>query len=434
MTPEQTKTSLRRYVRLGFASVVLVLGVGTAWAAFARIQAAVIAPGRTVVETYSKKVQHREGGIVQQLNVTEGATVEAGQVLVVLDDTEDRASLGIIEAALTEWYAKRARLQAERDGAAEIEFPVDLLARKDEPDVAAILSGQRKLFETQRAGIVGRKDQLTERIGQFNEEIKGLDAQIAAKAAQFGFIQDELTGLKSLQSQGLVQTGKVLALEREAARLEGERGQLVAQLASTRGQIAEAKLQIIQLEDDYRTRSLADLRETEGQISEHEERRVAIQSKLQRTIIKAPISGFIHQLAVHTIGGVITPGETIMQIVPTSDEIIIEAEVRPQDIEQIHVGQTAVLHFPGLERRTTPRLYGEVTQISADLTKPEMPGAQPFFAVRLKLGQSELKKLEVDKLVPGMPAEAFIQTRERSPIDYLLQPLTDQVARTFRER
>jgi HlyD family secretion protein len=434
MTPAETRSSMRAYVRLGFASVILVLGVGAAWAAFARIQSAVIAPGRTVVESYSKKVQHREGGIVRQIDVKEGSTVEAGQILVVLDDTEDRASLGIIEAALTEWYAKRARLEAERDGAAEIRFPDDLLARKDDPDVAQILIGQRKLFETQRAGVIGRKDQLNERIGQYNEEIKGLEAQIAAKAAQFAFIHDELTGLKTLLVQGLVQTGKVLALEREAARLEGERGQLVAQLASTRGQIAEAKLQIIQLDDDYRTRSLADLRETEAQISEHEERRVAIQSKLQRTTIKAPISGFIHQLAVHTIGGVIAPGETIMQIVPTSDEIIIEAEVRPQDIEQIYIGQTAVLHFPGLERRTTPRLYGEVAQISADLTKPEIPGAHPFFAVRLKLAQSELKKLEVDKLVPGMPAEAFIQTHERSPIDYLLQPLTDQVARTFRER
>ena len=434
MTPTETRSSMRAYVRMGFASVILVLGVGAAWAAFARIQSAVIAPGRTVVESYSKRVQHREGGIVRQIDVREGSTVEAGQTLVVLDDTEDRASLGIIEAALTEWYAKRARLEAERDGAAEIRFPADLLARQDDPDVVQILTGQRKLFETQRAGVIGRKDQLNERIGQFNEEIKGLEAQIAAKAAQFAFIQDELTGLKTLQAQGLVQTGKVLALEREAARLEGERGQLVAQLASTRGQIAEAKLQIIQLDDDYRTRSLADLRETEAQISEHEERRVAILSKLQRTTIKAPISGFIHQLAVHTIGGVIAPGETIMQIVPASDEIIIEADVRPQDIEQIHVGQTAVLHFPGLERRTTPRLYGEVAQISADLTKPETPGAHPFFAVRLKLAQSELKKLEVDKLVPGMPAEAFIQTRERSPIDYLLQPLTDQVARTFRER
>jgi len=434
MTPAETRSSMRAYVRLGFASVILVLGVGAAWAAFARIQSAVIAPGRTVVESYSKKVQHREGGIVRQIDVREGSTVEAGQILVVLDDTEDRASLGIIEAALTEWYAKRARLEAERDGAAEIAFPEVLLARKEEPDVAQILTGQRKLFETQRAGVVGRKDQLNERIGQYNEEIKGLEAQIAAKAAQFAFIQDELTGLKTLQSQGLVQTGKVLALEREAARLEGERGQLVAQLASTRGQIAEAKLQIIQLDDDYRTRSLADLRETEAQISEHEERRVAIQSKLQRTTIKAPISGFIHQLVVHTIGGVIAPGETIMQIVPTSDEIIIEAEVRPQDIEHIYIGQTAVLHFPGLERRTTPRLYGKVAQISADLTKSEIPGAPPFFAVRLKLAQSELKKLEVDKLLPGMPAEAFIQTHERSPIDYLLQPLTDQVARTFRER
>jgi len=425
---------MRRYQAMGFLGFLLVLGSAATWAAMSTIHGAVIAPGVTVVETYTKKVQHRDGGIVREIAVAQGDLVTAGQPLLRLDDIEDRAELAVIEAALLEWLAKRARLEAERDSTVEVEFPAELSQRRTEPAIAHIVAGQAKLFESQRAGRNGRLQQLEERIGQYGQEIHGLSAQIASKAKQIDFIEDELAGQRKLQKQGLTQIGKVLALEREAARLEGERGQLTADVARSNGHIAETKLQVIQIQDDYRTKTLAELREVEAQIRELEERRIAIRAKLSRTTMVAPIGGYVHQLAVHTVGGVIAPGETVMLIVPEKDRLIIEAQVRPQDIDEVHVDQLAIMHFPGIERRLTPQIQGRVMQIAADLTAPLQPNALPYYSVRLTVDHSEVTKLGIEKLRPGMPAEALIRTRERTPLSYLIQPLMDQVWRAFRER
>jgi len=432
MSKSSTSRTLRGYQIGGFLGLGVLVGVLGAWTVMAPIQGAVIAPGVTVVETYLKRIQHRDGGIVTDILVKESDHVEAGALLIKLDETDTRAELAILQSMLDEFEAKRARLVAERDDLEEIRFPARLESRHQEERVANLLAGQRKLFTVQKAALTGRIEQLTERIGQLAQEVQGLEAQYASKKEQTVLVREELDNLKQLLKQGLVQANRVFALDRERARLEGEEGELVARIASTKGRISETKLQIIQLEDDARTRTLSDLREAEAGIAENLERHMAAEAKLKRTEVRAPRAGIVHQLAVHTIGGVIAPGADMMAIVPELDELVIDAHVRPEDIDQVNLGQTAQVRFPAFDLRTTPEINGEVVQVAADLTQSSKD-TPPYFAVRVRLGPDQVKLLGANKLRPGMPAEAFIQTQERSPLSYFLQPLTDQIAHTFRE-
>lgn len=432
MNQSSTIRTMRGYQIGGFLGLGLLVGVLGTWAVMAPIQGAVIAPGVTVVESYLKRIQHRDGGIVAEIAVKEGDHVEAGALLIKLDETDARAELAILQSMLDEFEAKRARLVAERDDLAEISFPGVLQGRAKEPRIADLMAGQRKLFTVQKAALTGRIEQLTERIGQLQQEIQGLDAQYASKKEQTVLVREELANLKQLLKQGLVQANRVFALDRERARLEGEEGELLARIASTKGRISETKLQIIQLEDDARTKTLSDLREAEAGVTETLERRDATEAKLKRTEVRAPGAGTVHQLAVHTIGGVIAPGADMMAIVPKLDELVIDAHVRPEDIDQVNLGQMAQVRFPAFDLRTTPEINGEVIQVAADLTQTSKD-TPPYFAVRVRLGPDQLKLLGANKLRPGMPAEAFIQTEQRSPLSYFLQPLTDQIAHTFRE-
>jgi HlyD family secretion protein len=433
MTLSQLKASMRRFSFIGVLAVLLVLGGVGGWAALARIQGAVMAPGQMVVESTSKRIQHRDGGIVSKINVSNGDRVAAGQELLLMDDTEARAELGIIETIRIEWLAKAGRLRAERDGSDRISFDTELLNRKSEPAIADVLRGQEQLFEAQNAALKGRQEQLNERVIQLQKQITGLEAQLASGKKQSDFIERELTGTRDLLEKGLVQMPRVLALEREAARLEGQQGQLVSEIARAQGQIAEIKLQMIQLSDDARTRTLAELREAEAKLQEFAERKIAIEARLKRTRITAPRNGVVHELAVHTIGGVVAPGETVMLVVPEEDELVIEARVRPQDIDQVYHGQGATLRFPNADAQLTPQMNGQVIQVSADLKQVDAQ-TPPYYSVRMKVDKGELPKLGDLELKPGMPVEAFIQTKPLSPMAYLMQPLTDQLNRAFRER
>jgi HlyD family secretion protein len=433
MTLSQLKSSMRRFSFIGVLAVLLVLGGVGGWAALAKIQGAVMAPGQMVVESTSKRIQHRDGGIVAKIHVSNGDRVAAGQELLVMDDTEARAELGIIETIRIEWLAKAGRLRAERDGSDRISFEPELLNRKSEPAIADVLRGQEQLFEAQNAALKGRQEQLNERVIQLQKQITGLEAQLASGKKQSEFIEKELTGTRDLLEKGLVQMPRVLALEREAARLEGQQGQLVSEIARAQGQIAEIKLQMIQLSDDARTRTLAELREAEAKLQEFAERKIAIGAKLKRTRITAPRNGVVHELAVHTIGGVVAPGETVMLVVPEEDELVIEARVRPQDIDQVYQGQGATLRFPNADAHLTPQMNGQVIQVSADLKQVDAQ-TPPYYMVRMKVDKGELPKLGDLELKPGMPVEAFIQTKPLSPMAYLMQPLTDQLNRAFRER
>jgi HlyD family secretion protein len=428
-----TERSLRRFQVLGFVSIfAMVAGFG-AWSAYANIHGAVIAPAVITVESFSKKIQHKEGGIVAAINVKDGDEVKAGQELVLLSDTEVKSELDIVEGLLVELKTKRARLEAQRDGVGTIEYPPEIVERANEPSVARIIKGQQRLFVSRRSAMAEKKNQLNEQIGQLNEQIVGFNAQQESKEQQIALILDELQRLKGLQKQGLVPISRVLEMERAKASLEGERGQIIAAKAQAEGRIGEIRVVMIQAEEDERSQVLTDLRDTEARIAELSERQVAAKSKLDRMSIKAPIDGVVYQVSVHTIGGVIAPGEPIMLLVPRGDDLVLQAQVSPQDIEQVHVGQNAIVRFSALHDRFTPEIDAEVVNVAADTSQIDR-NTPPYYPVRLALDAGDLEKLGAHKLKPGMPAEALIRTDERTPLSYLLKPLMDQVAHTFREK
>ncbi len=432
MQPINTNSSLRRFQIIGFLSVLLMVGVVGSWSVLSELNGAVIAPATIMVESYSKKVQHKEGGIVGDIQVKDGDRVEKGQVLVVLDNTETKSELAIIDGLLDEALAKRARLEAQRDRSGEITFPPDIMARAGDPGLAAILSGQNKLFSARLQAIAGKKGQLSQQIDQLTEQIGGLESQRTSKEKQLALISAELTDLKDLQAKGLVPVSRVMAMDRETAQLNGEMGELVASKASAEARISEVKLQILQIDEEDLSQTLTDLREIEAKVAELRERKLAVASRLERMVIKAPITGDVYQLTVHTIGGVIAPGEAIMLIVPEADDLILQAQVKPQDIDKVRPGQFAYIRFPSFNSRLTPEVAAEVTQISADTSRTDQNSA-PFYTVRLMISARELAKLGSNKLKPGMPAEAFIQTEAQSPMTYFLKPLTDQFAHALRE-
>ena len=432
MATINTASSMRRTLLVGYLSVFLALGVCGGWAALASIHGAVIASATIVVESYSKKVQHKEGGIVSRIMVKDGDRVTEGQDLIVLDPTDAKSELGITVGLLDELLVKKARLEAQRDGASGMALSKELTVRSGEPQLAQIIAGQAKLLSSTLESVDSKAKQLRQQIAQLKEQISGLDAQLASNKNQTTLIAEELGNLKKLQSSGLVPNSRVLAMEREAAQLEGQRGELTANKAAANSQIGEVELRLLQLDEDLRTQVLTELRETESKIAELNERQVALSSRLARTAIKAPITGTIYQVAVHTEGGVIGAGETLMLIVPEGDDLVLQAMVSPNDIDQVAVGQPAQIRFPGFNARLTPEIFGEVQQVAADTTRVD-ENSPPSYAVRIIISAKEIKKLGDNKLKPGMTAEAFIQTSARSPLSYLLKPLTDQFAHAMRE-
>ncbi len=427
-----TTGSLRKFQIFGLVVILLLVGGMGGWAAYASVAGAVVATAQVVVESNSKKVQHLEGGIVSEIMVRDGDLVSAGDIILRLDDTETRAGLGIINAQLNELQARMARLEAERDEAEGLLFPDELLAQKSDDKIARIMAGQEKLFSSRREAKQSKKEQLGQRVEQLTEEIQGLEAQRVSKEEQSRLIKLELEDLNKLLEKKLVPVSRVLALQREAARLEGERGQLIADAARARGRIGETKLAILQVDQDARTEVLSELRDGQARLSELQERRLAARSRLKRIELTAPRAGYVHDLQVHTVGGVISAGEQVMMIVPEKDSLMVRAKVNPQDIDNIKVGQETVVRFPAFNARVTPELKAKVEGVSADITSGN-PQEPPYYAVRVRLMEGEVAKLGDQKLKPGMPAEAFIQTPERTVLSYLLRPLTDQIMRAFRE-
>jgi HlyD family secretion protein len=427
------RQSIRRHLLVtAVLVVVLVIGIG-GWAYTSEFAGAVIAQGSLVVDTSVKKVQHPTGGVVAELKVRDGNQVKAGDIVIKLDDTQTRANLAIVSKGLDELAARRAREETELEGEPTVTFPAELVARRDDPEVGRLISGETKLFETRRKTREGLKSQLGERVLQSEEEIRGLTAQVASKEKQIEWIQQELEGVRDLWAKKLVQFQRVTSLEREQARLEGERGQLIASVAQSKGKIAETRIQILQIDQDMRTEVGKDLAEIRGKTAELVEKRVAAEDQLKRVDIRAPQDGMVHQLDVHTVGGVVSAGQQIMLIVPGADKLIVEAKVQPQDIDQVRIGQAAVLRFTNFNSRTTPEVNGEVTLVSADVTQDQRTGLS-YYTVRISVPTEELAKLEGPKLIPGMPVEVFIQTTVRTVVSYFVRPFQDQIAKAFREK
>jgi HlyD family secretion protein len=428
-----TSAAISRHLLLGcLLFALLVVGIG-GWAATANLAGAVIAPAVVIVESDVKKVQHQVGGIVSSLTVKNGDRVEAGALLLRLDDTLTGANLAMVTKTLDELAGRRARLLAEQDGSGSIAFPEELAERAAAAgNVARIIAGERKLVQARRAARAGQEAQLRERIAQFSEEVKGLEAQRNAKLQEITFIHDELRGVESLYARNLLPLNRVTAMRRDATRLEGEKGQIISTIAQARGRIAETELKIIQIDQDLHTEVLRDLRDTDARFGELMERRISAEDQFRRAEIRAPQSGIVHQLAVHTVGGVIGPGETLMLIVPQAEGLSIEARVPPQNIDLIRLGQEVQIRFTAFDHNATPRLTGSVSVVAADVTRDTRTG-QSYYAVRITISDAEIARLKGLQLVPGMPAEAHLQTHMRTVLSYLAKPLTDQFARAFRE-
>jgi HlyD family secretion protein len=427
------RRSIRGHLLVGGVIVILLAGGLGGWAATTELSGAVMASGSVVVDSNVKKVQHPGGGVVGELLVREGARVHAGDVLVRLDETLTRANLAIVVKGLDEMNARKARLESERDGADEIQFDPALLARIGEPDVARAVESERKLFALRKNARAGQKSQLRQRIGQLEDEVRGSTALQEAKAEEIELIRRELDGVRALWEKNLVQMTRLTALEREAARLKGERAQSMSSTAQSRGKISETELQILQIDQDLSSEVARELREVDSKIGEFIERKVAAEDQLKRIDIRSPQDGIVHQLGVHTVGGVVSPGDPIMLIVPEGDLLAIEAKVSPQDIDQLHPGQPAGLRFSAFNQRTTPEITGLISRISADVSADQRSG-QNFYTIRIATNPEEIARLGNVKLLPGMPVEVFIKTYNRSVISYFTKPLHDQVMRAFRER
>lgn len=411
------------------AMVGLVFGLG-GWAATANLAGAVIAPGTFVVERNVKKVQHSYGGIVSQITVKNGDRVQDGQIVMRLDATQLRAELGVIRSQSTELIARNSRLIAERDGATHVTMPAGFVEQG--ADAKAAADGELRLFEENRRTKDSQKEQLRLRIEQSKEEITGLTAQRDAKKSELEIIQRELKDIRNLLSKQLTTAARANSMEREEKRLGGELGGLIAQIARAKGQISEINVQILAVDENVRAAAQRDLRATEAKLSELSEREIAAKDKLNRVDIRAPRNGVVHELAFHTIGGIVTPAEQIMLIVPEEDNLAIQARIAPNDIDQVGVGRIAKLRLSAFNQQTTPELYGHVVQVSADVAVDPKTG-QSHYVMRVEMDEKSSKLVGTLKLVPGMPVEVFVSTGDRTVLSYLTKPLQDQMNRAFRE-
>ena len=428
----ESKRSLNRHVAVvGVLSIALVCGIG-GWAATTELSSAVIGEGVIVVDGDVKKVQHLTGGIVSELLVSENDHVTAGQVLIRLDGTTTRANLSIVESTLAQLYARRARLKAERIGAESFEVEENIADLTSSTSAEKLLDGEQKLFDSRRSALIGMKSQLASRKDQLGEQIKGLVVQINATNDSLGLIEQELEGIDTLYKKGLVTLQRLNTLKRARADLQGNSGQEIAAKAEAEGKAIEIDRQSIQLDEDRRSEIAKDLTDVEAQTAEYEERRETALDQLHRLDITAPLTGRVHELSVHTVNGVIDPGQTLMLVVPENNELMVEAKVATRDIDQVHVGQSVDVRFSAFDQRTTPDVSGEITSIAPDIVKDERTGVS-YYPLRVKPKAESIARMKTIKLYPGMPAEVFIKIGDRTVISYLTKPLTDQMQHVFRQ-
>lgn len=426
------QSSIRTYSIVGLFVAITLFGGAIIWSVFASLEGAVVAQGVVVVQSNLRKVQHPTGGIIGEIAVKEGQIVKEGDVLLRLDETITRANLQIVSDQLEQLFGRKSRLEAERDGTDSISFSPEL---GESTTARSIIQGETALFNARRASRIGQEKQLAERTQQLREEIRGLSEQVDSKAREIELIRNELVGVNELYQKSLIPLSRLTALQREETRLTGERGQIIAQIASARGKISETELQILNIDKDMQTEVTRDLREVEAKTAELRERRVAADDQLRRIVLHSPASGVVHQLSVHTVGGVIQPGEQLMLIVPQDDTLSVEARVSPVDIDPIKIGGLAHLKFVAFDQRKTPELSGSIAMVSADVIQPQAQAQMPpFYTVRIELPKSEVDKLEGKRIVPGMPVEVFITTTERTAFSYFMKPLSDQFARTFKDK
>ena len=412
----------RIVVSAAFAATLL-FGVG-GWAAHARLSGAVITQGQVAISQQVKLIQHRDGGIVSEIAVRNGDQVRKGDVLIRLDETQTRVELAIVRGQLQQFYAMRARLKAERDGEAAVSF--------DGLDVSEVLKvSELKLFEANRRMITSQEEQMRLQITQLEEQIRGLKAQTGSSDAEREIVEKEIAKLETLLKSGLVPVSEHRDLLRQMARIDGSKGELVARIAEAVGQISELRIKLLAIDQNTRKETQTQIVGIEAKIAELSEREVAARDRLSRMEVRAPVDVLVYDLQVHTIGGIIAPGASVMSIVPEDDDLTVEIRIPPADIDRIAPGQASRLRFTVFNQRTTPELDGQVGVVAAATTIDRATG-QPYYLATVDITQA-LNKLGDRKLMPGMPVEVYVQTDERTAISYLTKPFTDQMLRAFRE-
>lgn len=429
----QNAWSVRGPMILGMLALVALVGGFGAWAAMSNIAGAVVASGQIEVDRNRQAVQHPDGGVVLSLDVIEGQRVAEGDVLMRLDPSDLQSSLSVANAQLNEWRARQARLEAERDLAMEITFPADLLdAASDDADLAELLEGQRNLFAARVEALTQATDQLNRRADQIRAQVEGIAAQSAALTDQRDLVELELVSVQDLIDRGLAEASRGLALRRESARLLGTLGELDASAAEAAGRITEIDLQILQLETERREEAIAQLREVRVEQAELAERARALTRQMGETEIRAPVDGVVYGLSIFGARSVVQAAQPVLYLVPQDRPLVISTRIVPTNIDEVFVGQDVVLRFPAFDSRNTPELFGQVRQVSADAFVDENSGIS-YYEAEIVLNEGEAARLANETLLPGMPVEAFIRTEDRTPLAYLLRPLTDYFNRAFRE-
>ncbi|MBC6436873.1 MAG: HlyD family type I secretion periplasmic adaptor subunit [Rhodobacteraceae bacterium] len=430
--PGRTVWSVRKPMILGMLSLAVLLGGFGSWAVFSNLAGAVIASGQIEVDQNRQVLQHPEGGVVIELAVEEGEHVREGQVLVRLDASEIASGYAVVRAQLNEIRARRARLEAERDGQAEVLFSAALLsAAMASAELADILSGQLNLFAARRDTLDRGIDQLNRRTEQIASQIEGLSARRAALERQQELIREELESQQDLLDRGLAPAARVLALEREDANLLGNIGDIDARIAQAQERSTEIEIAILQLETEQREEVIAELQQVRVREEELAERARTLGHQLEQMDMRAPVSGLVYGMTVYGPRSVVRPAEPVLFVVPQDRPLVISARVEAIHVDQVFVGQDVVLRFPVFDIKT-PDVYGLVTRISADAFVDEVTGFG-FYETQIILNDGEAERLGDVILLPGMPVEAFIRTEDRSPIAYLVRPLTDYFNRAFRE-
>jgi HlyD family type I secretion membrane fusion protein len=420
---------IRLPVTIGLVVIMLFFGVLGLWSALAPLQSAAIAQGVLAVDSQRKTIQHLEGGIVEEIRVREGQRVSAGEVLVELDETQALARLDLLNGRLDAARAQEYRLRAERDGLDAIAFPTALTDRADNPDMSDIINGQQNIFAARRQSLDGQEAILERRIEQYGEEIKGLNGLFAAQEEQSRLTEDEIASNQVLVDQGLSGKSRLLELQRDLAQLLGSRSQNQAALARSRQNIDEARLQISDLKLNNLNEVVQELREVQTQIVDLNEQIRAAQDVLQRTVIRAAQDGTIVNLQIHTPGGVIAPGQTLMDIVPAGDAIIVEARINPVDIDIVEAGLSAHVRLTAYSSRNLQPVEGRVITVSADrLTDPY--SGNPFYLARIEITGDLDSGIE---LYPGMQAEVMVVTGARTLVDFLTLPIRESFNRALRE-
>jgi HlyD family type I secretion membrane fusion protein len=434
MSDPKNKWSTRTPVLVGFFAILILVGGFGGWSVITTIEGAIVASGTVQVESFRQVVQHQDGGTVAELVIREGDAVEAGSVLMRFDDSAPRSERAIIQSQLDEFLARSTRLKAERDTLTEMSFPAELTDRSSgDAELLDLMDGQLRLFEARRATLNEQFAQLKEQVAQFTNQISGLDVQLQSVQTQIELVRDELISQEALLKKGLTQMSQVTSLKREHSQLEGRVGELEAASAQASGQIAETMIERLRLENLRREEAITTLRDISSQVAEMRQRLLAVDEVLSRLELRAPTSGIVYGLQIHTIRAVVRPAEPVLYIVPDAGRLVVQVRIPTVHIDQVYKGQVATLNLSAFDQRTTPVITGIVTKVSPDAFTDEATG-ETYYQAEATPDPGALRELDHVKLVPGMPVEAFLQTAPRTPISYLLKPLTDYFTRAFRER